>query len=187
MSAVLQARTLNLTEATVQATCGARSHTRGHSYMRRGHVLDLQVREQTDDKISLMARTRGSGDQIYTQMIQVRRRAKEAALWGDCSCPVEVNCKHVAAACLAFIERAESDTPPPDATAGLTDWFEKLAHEEPTEEKRSDQPHYLLVPMEAASNGVLQLGMDVHLTRQRANGLNQMVGRIREAALTPAG
>ena len=178
MSAVLQARTLNLTEATVQATCGARNHTRGHSYMRRDHVLDLQIREQTEDKISLMARTRGSGDQIYTQMIQVRRRAKEAALWGDCSCPVEVNCKHVAAACLAYIERADSNTPPPDATAGLTDWFEKLAHEEPAEEKRSDQPHYLLVPMEAASNGVLQLGMDVHLTRQRANGDSYTKGRL---------
>ena len=31
------------------------------------------------------------------------------------------------------------------------------------------------------------LGLPQALTRQRANGLNQMVGRIREAALVPAG
>lgn len=31
------------------------------------------------------------------------------------------------------------------------------------------------------------LGLPQALTRQRANGLNQMVGRIREAALAPAG
>ena len=177
MSAAAEATILNLTEATVQATCGARNHTRGRSYLRRDMVLDVQVRDRGSDRISLMARTRGSEDQIYTQMIQIRRRGQEAVVWGDCSCPVEVNCKHVAAACLAFIEQSESDTPA-DATAHLTDWFEALAHTPEEEDRRADQPHYLLVPMEDANRSLLQLGMDVHLTRPRATGESFTKGRL---------
>ena len=71
------------------------------------------------DGMALLTRMRGSGAQVYEQRIELpvdRRLGLQVR--GICSCPVGMNCKHVAAALMAFeaLElrmRKNPGTPPP--------------------------------------------------------------------------
>jgi len=80
----------------VKSLFDARTWERGVSYAQQGRVS--QIRHDADGKMT--ASVRGSGGQLYSQAISLARGGQD--MGGRCSCPVGINCKHVAAVCYMF-------------------------------------------------------------------------------------
>jgi superfamily II DNA or RNA helicase len=98
-----------LTEKDVLAFCGRTYLERGRSYQKQGRVLDL--RWEKDEEV-LYGRVKGSGRNVYEQSIQFYPRRPRRPFEGECSCPVEYNCKHVAAVLLEWLGRQRAPQPP---------------------------------------------------------------------------
>ncbi len=109
---------------------GTNAFKRGRDYFQHGHVLELEVSDGSDETV-ITAVTRGSQGEHYRQDIGIEITPFGALFDGDCSCPVGYNCKHVAAASLAYLDMSDDVANRPAApgreTALFTRWLEALA------------------------------------------------------------
>ncbi len=79
---------------------------RGRQYWRDGRVLSVEAEPPRGDDCSVTSKVRGSGRALYGQDIAVKiADGVLKQVDGECDCPVGYNCKHVAAALLAWAER----------------------------------------------------------------------------------
>ena len=81
-----------LTDAVVRRTVDGESLRRGAVYADQGRVSDISYSRRHG---TLSATVRGGGGRSYTTVAEYDRGA--ARWWGECSCPVGGDCKHVAA------------------------------------------------------------------------------------------
>ena len=129
----------HLRREVISDFCGSAAYQRGKAYYQNGRVLSFKVLEDDDDDdyqqydgIRLIAYARGSGRNKYKQDIALTAFDDDIDIDGECTCPVGYNCKHVAAACLYFLEQAPSVSVgagrgPARRQRSVDDWFEKLA------------------------------------------------------------
>lgn len=90
---------------SIQLNCDRGAAQRGKKYQLQGRVFDLQWRPGFR---MLHARVRGSGSNIYRQHIDMTNYDGFGDIDGDCSCPVNFNCKHVAAILYECLERQDA-------------------------------------------------------------------------------
>ncbi|MCP3469397.1 DEAD/DEAH box helicase [Bradyrhizobium sp. CCGUVB1N3] len=82
---------------------------KGHAYQAQRRVADLEV---SDDLKHVSARVRGSGSNVYRVDIALRFGGDRLTdLDGDCSCPMDYNCKHVAATLLEALSGKQPEAP----------------------------------------------------------------------------
>src|SRR4051812_13163975 len=81
-----------LTDAVILRSVGGGAYRRGAVYTDQGRVSDVSYSQQHG---TLSAGVQGSGGRIYTTVAEFDGAAMQ--WWGECSCPVGVDCKHVAA------------------------------------------------------------------------------------------
>ncbi len=114
--------TLILAEAVLRRSVGEDTLRRGAAYAHEGRVFDVEYRAAGRE---VHADVAGSGGLLYKPMARYDRFADR---WrGACSCPVAVDCKHVAAMLVAARENgvgAPADAPAPAASAS---WERALA------------------------------------------------------------
>ncbi len=91
----------SLTIEEIRRNCGPAFYQRGLNYQRQGRV---QAVKWVEESRTLFAEVAGSGDQVYRQRISFAVPGA-ARFQGDCSCPVYLNCKHVVAVLLEWIEQ----------------------------------------------------------------------------------
>ena len=72
---------------------------RGRDYFRRGKVLTVEI-----DDGDIVGVVSGSGRHVYEQSIYLHEDCG-VHIDGGCTCPMEYNCKHVAAVLLAYLAR----------------------------------------------------------------------------------
>jgi superfamily II DNA or RNA helicase len=92
---------LDITEDVIRAAVTERAFAAAETYVRQGRVSALEADEDID---LITAKVQGSAKKPYRQMIWLER--DKGGRWmvdGDCSCPVGVNCKHVAAVLIAHV------------------------------------------------------------------------------------
>ena len=106
----------------IRHECGNTYYNRGASYQRHGAVQELQIKRETENEVSFVASTRGSGTRTYRQEVLLSYHDQQCAVEGFCSCPVYYNCKHVVAACLEYIEEKHHQ---PTAGEDLSQWLQK--------------------------------------------------------------
>src|SRR5690348_2389974 len=75
------------------------------SYWSRGHVLTVSA---SPDRARVTAKVQGSRRRPYAQDIRLQPGRRGVTVEGFCTCPVGFNCKHVAAALLAFLDSGRS-------------------------------------------------------------------------------
>jgi len=92
-----------LTNQDILINVGDTYFARGDAYYKNDYVVSVIVEDETEDFIELRSSVRGSGNQLYTQAINIDLSSKHIDIEGDCSCPVNYNCKHVAAACIQYL------------------------------------------------------------------------------------
>ena len=85
-----------LTDALIGRSVGSETFRRGAVYADQGRVSDVAYSERHG---TLSATVRGSGGRVYTTVVEFDPH--EIRWWGECSCPVGMDCKHVAAVLLA--------------------------------------------------------------------------------------
>ena len=111
----------NLTENDILCHTDGATLARGRDYFQRGKVLRCQLAgTELEGVVS------GSGRNVYEQTICLNDDPR----WpidGSCSCPMEYNCKHVAAVLFAFLERrpASARFPAPLSYASQA-WLQSL-------------------------------------------------------------
>lgn len=83
---------------------------KGYSYQAQGRVTALEI---SDDLTRVSAKVRGSAPRPYRVDIRLGFSGDRLAnLDGDCSCPMVVNCKHVAATLLEVLSEKEPSAEP---------------------------------------------------------------------------
>lgn len=135
------------------------SFNQGLTYFQQGMVVDLTEERRDSEGVSLQARVRGSGGRLYRQTIYIPADPDRHDIRGSCGCPVGYNCKHVAAASLAFEER-ERQFQPVDSRAAnefLKRWLNRvvLAGQEPAAVVNAECLVYLLQPNPADPHGAV--------------------------------
>ena len=148
-----------LTRDDIRHSIDLSSFNRGLNYFQQGMVIDLTEERRDADGVSLQARVRGSGGRLYRQSIYIPTDPDRQDIRGSCGCPVGYNCKHVAAACLAFEER-ERQFQPVDGRAAnefLKRWLNRvvLAGQEPTPVVNAEYLVYLLQPSPVDTHGTV--------------------------------
>ena len=84
-----------LTEDGLRERLGFGTYERGRAYARDGAVLTVNV---GDRGRLLLATVRGSGRSTYQTLVAAETGSDAAVRWSSrCSCPMQVDCKHVAA------------------------------------------------------------------------------------------
>src|SRR5271166_1039497 len=103
-----------LNEADIRRSIEAGSLARGRQVHARGLVIDVDV---NSGETVITGRVRGSEPKPYRQVITLRAEARGTAIHGVCSCPMTINCKHVAAVLIEALEsgRAGENTSESDA------------------------------------------------------------------------
>ncbi|MBI3760947.1 MAG: SWIM zinc finger family protein [Chloroflexi bacterium] len=99
----MAASRLVITAAKIHQWVGATYAERGQDYYQNGHVLDFSWRGAT-----LTGRVQGSEYKPYRVTIDF----SGGGMYGECTCPMDYNCKHVAAVLFA----AASQPPPAPST-----------------------------------------------------------------------
>lgn len=201
MASIIKSR---LNRDDILSACGNKPFQRGEAYYHDGKVLRLKINRQKYedelseivDGISLVAFTAGSGGRKYQQNIDIMALDYEFDIEididGMCTCPVGNNCKHVAAACLKFLEEAPSAKQVLANEAQRNDqqldsWFKKL-HNAVAEQtivsppEQGDYLVYLLKPHHMVVDGNrnikrINLGVEVRATRPQKNGRGFLKGR----------
>lgn len=103
-----------ITQAMLRRHFDSGSFARGEGYHRQGRVCDLRSEAGQDGTVRVTAQVRGSLPSPYRQDIRlVLRNGAIASVSGECDCPVGVNCKHVAAALLAWAGSRPATAPAP--------------------------------------------------------------------------
>ncbi|MES2758468.1 MAG: DEAD/DEAH box helicase [Pseudomonadota bacterium] len=147
------------------------TYNRGRAYAQKGYVRTVNV-----DEVGIQSKVEGSGGQLYRQSIVVIRRRNGIGFDGDCSCPMDHNCKHVVAVLLAGLDRhgaaAAADIGPPLPYA-LVSWLDLVRETAatataavPAKSQAGQRLMYVLVP---DGSGV-RLKLHLSKTRARADG-----------------
>ncbi|MDP2827617.1 MAG: DEAD/DEAH box helicase [Sulfuricellaceae bacterium] len=83
---------------------------RGQGYFAEGRVLALNTSPNSNLVSSMVTGSHGSGYRVY---IEIKKRAGgNIEIAGDCSCPMEYNCKHVVATLLAAMDKQDKTVHP---------------------------------------------------------------------------
>jgi len=107
------------------------SFTRGREYFNRDKVLQLNIAERSNDSIRITSQVAGSYP--YHQNITVSKQRNVIHIFGNCSCPVGYNCKHVVAALFYHLQSEQKTSPQfkpkrvkDSVNSELNLWFDQL-------------------------------------------------------------
>ncbi len=146
---------------------------RGLGYFRDGLVDSVETIVLSDGQFGLLGRCHGSRGAVYEQDIAFYPRRGGVDLSGECTCPVEYNCKHVVAVVLEWQRREfHGDAKALDA---LDQWLEKISPSSPKQpDVRDDALIYLVERRERAPG---RLDVIVNVAKPRADGKGWTQGR----------
>ncbi|GHG46301.1 DNA helicase [Flavimobilis marinus] len=92
-----------LTPDDVSRLVGRVTFERGLEYATRGNVASVAHNAEGS---TIVGQVRGSGGKHYVSVVHMTGPGSDAVpRFGQCSCPVQLDCKHVAATLLSYIDR----------------------------------------------------------------------------------
>jgi SNF2 family DNA or RNA helicase len=147
--------------------CGDGSYSRGKNYFEQGRVKSLAVIMESDLYLRLQSKISGSGDRQYTQKIDFKWKSdyNSVDIYGTCTCPMNYNCKHVAAACLEYMHNKSQEANASSLTACLS-WLDSLDEKVGQVNFSRGFIAYVLQPALVKDGYTLAL----HITREKKTG-----------------
>ncbi len=142
--------------------------TRGRQAHAGGLVVDVDVNAEGT---TIVSHVRGTQPRPYQQLITLRPGKNGTIIHGTCSCPVHVNCKHVAAALIEVLRlkppanspqghecppATENGHTPRSLSAGLTNWLagiETAAGAKPNDDYPAELKQRLIYVLEMGATG----------------------------------
>ncbi len=165
-----------LTNKDILINIGNTYYARGNDYYQRGYVNSIVVDTENDDAIELKSTVKGSGNQLYTQNISIDKSSRHIDIEGDCSCPVNYNCKHIAAACIQYAAEGASISHADAECITWIDEFNNAGDKSSTPTTNTEFLIYLLSP--SAQTGKLEV--EFRVSRYLKNGA---LGKLRNTNL----
>ena len=121
---------IRITTVDIREAVGDTYFARGKVYFNQSRVESLQILEDSPSHVAFESQVRGSYGQAYTQDVDIHQQRHYITIAGECTCPMDYNCKHVAAACLAYqggaMGRRSAAVPQRDA-ASIVAWLNEVA------------------------------------------------------------
>ncbi len=140
-------------------------YVRGRNYFMQDHVLSIDVFGESGDSVELSAQTRGSGYQPYDQVVGIRWNGLDSVdIFGRCTCPLGVNCKHVVAVCLQY----QASLSEANSEDSCMSWLAEFVGDESAEVPASNNEFllYLLKPTQQKG----QLAVEMMISRNLKKG-----------------
>ncbi len=133
---------MKYTENDIRNAVKAINFIKGKEYFQYGYVTECIPVTQNDTLLIFSSETEGSSDNYYIQKVQLHKTFGAIKLHGLCTCPVGMNCKHVVAACLAYLNEAQKG----GAKGELDQWIGNLTYAISHEEEVSTLPqeHFII-------------------------------------------
>ncbi len=148
----------SLTREDVLRATDIKTFNRGRLYFEQGRVIELDRIDKGDGFQRFQSRVRGGGGKVYAQRVLIAPHARHAVVSGSCDCPVGYACKHVVAACLAYMEDVQprlvaAEESPPEAVRG---WLQRVAAAgaPAVADRNGERLLYLLQPAPGDAHGV---------------------------------
>jgi len=155
-----------LTNRDILINVGNTYFARGDAYYKQGYVRSLVVESENNGVIELKSSVKGSGHQLYNQTISIDLRPKHIDIEGDCSCPVDYNCKHVAAACIQYVAEGASTSHANAECLAWIDEFNSAGDKNTLPTTNTEFLIYLLSPSKQAG----KLEVEFRVSRYLKNG-----------------
>ena len=178
-----------LTKSGVRSAYTAATYRKGKDYYEAQRVVDIHISHLSTTESIIQAQVKGS--RLYTVSMRIQNTRHSIHLRGDCSCPVQHDCKHVVATLLqavdhpqaSFVSEAKDNVIPftPKAKLEAADdphinrWLNQL--QRAMDEKSAaptpvDETQSLYYVLSKITGGSHQLGVEPLLTRRlKAGGL----------------
>ena len=168
-----------LTRKDIVAAVGGRFFSRGRDYFEQGRVESLEVLEDTPQWVRLCASVRGSGGQVYEQAIEIEWLDDLAEISGTCSCPMDFDCKHVAAGCLSYLSQAPACVRSDSAgeAVAIDGWLKGVADAGRTATTEPQDEMLTYVLKQPRNTGSHALDVDLRVVRPRKRGIGLSKGR----------
>ena len=115
----------DLDTADIKRCCGAATFQRGLHYFEQGMVLEVEIGEYSGVP-QIKSSVAGRDGRVYGVNIEIRKYDDDfLEIDGDCSCPAQLDCKHVAATLLHVINDGGKlkEKEPRDI---VSDWLESM-------------------------------------------------------------
>lgn len=116
---------------------------RGTELYQNGHVIAVNSMYLSQQCLSLFGEVRGSRGGVY----HVSANIEEPFIYGECTCPYGLDCKHALALCLAYAAKLTDPKPsPPEPHITVDQWLDTLKKEiqgPPRVSRKSQQWHRL--------------------------------------------
>ena len=148
------------------------SWQRGSRYFRDGHAELDEVERLPDGGVRLVGSCRGSQFEPYRQHVEIYGEGKNIVLDGECSCPVEFNCKHVVALVLTWQALAPREPAGRDDVANepanaIDAW---LAEWPSNAEQQADSSESLLYLLDRAPGPRGDIEINFCISRRKKDG-----------------
>ncbi|MBG7602445.1 MAG: SNF2 helicase associated domain-containing protein [Gammaproteobacteria bacterium] len=158
----------------IRHACSDISFTRGRRYFEEGLVLSLEIDEESDNFVHFHTSIKGRMATPYEQSVKLDFSTGRDApdIDGSCSCPMHYNCKHVAAACLKYLQEGGETNNEPTAGECL-EWLEKLQQQSgelPDSDQKGSFLAYVLTPSTDSPEISIHL---VITSNKKSGGLNR--------------
>lgn len=155
-----------LTNKDILINVGDTYFARGDDYYKKGYVKSVVVEGENNGIIELRSSVKGSGNQLYTQTICIDQSSRHIDIEGDCSCPVNYNCKHVAAACIEYATDGVSISHADAECIAWIDEFNNAGDKTTTPIANTEFLIYLLSPSQQTG----KLEVEFRVSRYLQNG-----------------
>jgi superfamily II DNA or RNA helicase len=99
------------------------TYNRGAEYHRRRKVLQVAI-----DGDVIKGLVSGSDNGSYRQTIKLSMKGQQQRFKGDCSCPMDYNCKHVVAVLLAALDSMPKPAQAPVLPADFLRWLTEFSY-----------------------------------------------------------
>ena len=135
-------------QSDIRHACGDTFFSRGKRYFEDGRVLDLYIEQEETFFTIFKSSIEGSRSNYYEQSIRIdwQKDYSSVAIDGDCSCPMEFNCKHIAAACLEFMHLSSQAMQSPESMPSCLEWLNSFDESEAIHDKNEEFIAYILQP-----------------------------------------
>ncbi len=157
----------NLSHTNIRNETDTNSFRRGLRYFEQGLVKSLDVEQVDVDMIVLMARVQGNSAIPYHLEVDIEKSVADTVIInGQCSCPVQHNCKHVVAVCLEYASNVKQGHANVDASLSwLNGFIDASTPNNNISPLATESIFYLLKPSDKPNELAVSLAVCRHLKK----------------------
>jgi len=158
-----------IVSSDIRHACGDTYFARGKGYFEDDRVMNLDVLREEELYVFLASSIQGSGKKPYEQRIKIdwKDDFTTVIIDGDCSCPMQYNCKHIAATCIKYMHFRHQFSQQTSNEPECLNWLNNLDEITEKHDVKKELIAYILKPAKAKH----QFTLDFVITKLNKKGI----------------